>query len=252
MSVVGNVLTLLLVGGGLFFMLLAALGLLRMPDLFTRMHAATKSATLGVSGIALAALVYFGDFAVTTRVGLIILFFFLTAPVGAHALARAAYTCEIELCPETQRFDLAQARILCPARGGLTSQVLYQKAIALARESMGELTFLYVISHELLKSVDGEGEVNRMRAELETLGQSIVSAAQAQAAAQGLVAHAEVRVGEPRKEIVRLAQEMKASLVVLGYPEMDQVAEQHAAEDNLWALAQDLQLKTDAQVVVAR
>lgn len=252
MSMIRDVLTLLLVGGGLFFMLVAALGLLRMPDLFTRMHAATKSATLGISGIALAVLVYFGDFAVTTRVGLIILFFFLTAPVGTHALARAAYTCEIPLCAMTRRFDLAQARILCPTRGGLPSQVLYQKAIALARESMGELTFLYVISRQLLEAA-GEGiDSSRVLSELRTLGQSIVSAAQAQARNQGVIAHGEVRVGEPRDEIVRLAHEMNASLVVLGYPEMDQAAEQHAAEDNLWALSEALQAKTDAQVVIAR
>jgi len=252
MMILRDVLTLLLVGGGLFFMLLAALGLLRMPDLFTRMHAATKSATLGISGIALAALVYFGDFAVTTRVGLIILFFFFTAPVGAHALARAAYTCEIELCPATRRFDLAQARILCPTRGGLPSQALHEKAIALARESMGELTFLYVISRQLVEAAGGQMEANRVRAELETLGRGIVAAAQTQAATQGVVAHGQVRVGDPRDEIIHLAQEMKASLVVMGYPEINQVAEQHVAEDNLWALAKELQDKTDAQVVITR
>ena len=186
------------------------------------------------------------------RVLLIVLFFFLTGPVGMHALARAAYQCGIEVCPATRRFDLERARILCPTRGGPPSQLLYDKAIALARESMGELTFLYVINRELFEAAGGEAEADRMQEELYTLGQSVVSAAQAQAQAQGLTARGEVRVGAPREEILRLTQELSASLVVLGYPERDQAAEQRASEEGLWALAEDLQSQTGAQVIIAR
>lgn len=83
------VIALLALGSAL--MLLAALGVLRMPDLFTRMHVATKSATLGVGCTLLAVAIYFGDVGVFTRALLVILFFFLTAPVGAHLIGRAGY-----------------------------------------------------------------------------------------------------------------------------------------------------------------
>lgn len=76
---------------GALFMLLAGLGLLRLPDLFTRLQAATKASTLGVGYMLLAAAIHFQDLAVTTRAVLIVAFFFLTAPVGAHMIARAAY-----------------------------------------------------------------------------------------------------------------------------------------------------------------
>jgi len=76
---------------GAFFMLLAGLGVLRLPDLFMRLQAATKASTLGVGCMLLAAAIHFQDLAVTTRAVLIIAFFFLTAPVGAHMIARAGY-----------------------------------------------------------------------------------------------------------------------------------------------------------------
>ena len=76
---------------GAALMLLAGVGILRMPDLFTRMHVATKSATLGVGCILVAVAIFFGDIGVFTRALLVIIFFFLTAPVGAHLLGRAGY-----------------------------------------------------------------------------------------------------------------------------------------------------------------
>lgn len=80
----------LLVGAG--FVLIGSIGLARLPDVYTRLHAPTKATTLGVGGILLASMVHF-----TTRAGapslhelLITLFLFMTAPVSAHLLAKAA------------------------------------------------------------------------------------------------------------------------------------------------------------------
>jgi multicomponent Na+:H+ antiporter subunit G len=84
-------LTALLLLIGAAFMLLAGIGIVRQPDLFTRMQAATKAATLGAICTLLAVAVYFSDLAITTRALLISLFIFLTAPVSAHLIARAAY-----------------------------------------------------------------------------------------------------------------------------------------------------------------
>jgi multicomponent Na+:H+ antiporter subunit G len=81
--------TLLVIGAS--FLLLAAVGLVRMPDLFTRMQPATKAATLGVASMLLAVAVHFATIGVTTRALAAIAFFLLTAPVTAHLIGRAAY-----------------------------------------------------------------------------------------------------------------------------------------------------------------
>ncbi len=76
---------------GAAFLLLAAVGIVRMPDLFMRMQAATKASTLGVGFMILAAGVYFDDLTISIRVLLVTIFLFLTAPVAAHVIARSAY-----------------------------------------------------------------------------------------------------------------------------------------------------------------
>lgn len=79
-----------LVGGGLFAFV-AALGLIRMPDVYIRMHAATKAGTLGVGLIMAAVAVHFAEVGVTVRATAGIVFLVITAPVAAHLIARAAY-----------------------------------------------------------------------------------------------------------------------------------------------------------------
>ena len=79
----------LLLGSGL--MLLAAIGIVRLPDLPTRMHATTKAGALGTSLIMLGVLLAFNEAYVTARVIAIICFIMLTAPVAAHVLGRAGY-----------------------------------------------------------------------------------------------------------------------------------------------------------------
>ncbi len=82
---------------GALFMLLAGLGVLRLPDLFMRLQAATKASTLGVGCLLLGVALHFQDLTVTTRAVLVIAFFFTTAPVGAHVIARAAYAAGVPL-----------------------------------------------------------------------------------------------------------------------------------------------------------
>jgi multicomponent Na+:H+ antiporter subunit G len=85
----------LLLGGVLS--IIAAAGVLRMPDLFIRMHAATKVGTVGVSSVAIGLMIHFGNITVTSRGLLVIAFFLLTAPVAAHMIARAAYRSGVSL-----------------------------------------------------------------------------------------------------------------------------------------------------------
>jgi multicomponent Na+:H+ antiporter subunit G len=76
---------------GTFFALVAALGVVRMPDIYMRLSAASKASTLGASCILAAVALYFASTAVTGKVVAIIAFTLLTAPVAAHMLGRAAY-----------------------------------------------------------------------------------------------------------------------------------------------------------------
>jgi len=76
---------------GACFSLLAALGLLRFPDLFTRLHAATKAGTVGAGFVLLAVALASFDLSVSLRALGGISFIVLTSPVAAHLLARATY-----------------------------------------------------------------------------------------------------------------------------------------------------------------
>ena len=91
---------------GTIFALLAAIGLIRMPDTFLRISVNTKAATLGVGLLLGASAIYFGDLAISTRVLAIIIFIFLTAPIGGHLLGRTAYFTGNKLCDKTHIDDL--------------------------------------------------------------------------------------------------------------------------------------------------
>jgi multicomponent Na+:H+ antiporter subunit G len=76
---------------GAAFTLLAAIGVVRLPDLYTRMHAASKAGAVGGGLILLAVAVVGQDAAVSTRAIIGVIFLLLTTPVSAHLLARASY-----------------------------------------------------------------------------------------------------------------------------------------------------------------
>ncbi|MBO6782463.1 MAG: monovalent cation/H(+) antiporter subunit G [Alphaproteobacteria bacterium] len=85
-----------LIGGivilvGAIFSLVAGIGLFRLPDIYVRMHAATKAGTLGAGLILIAIAIDAHDLGVTARAVAGLLFLLLTAPVAAHLLGRAAY-----------------------------------------------------------------------------------------------------------------------------------------------------------------
>jgi len=91
---------------GAFFIFIASLGLVRMPDLFLRMSATSKAATLGAGLMLTATIIYFQDFAITIRVLSIITFITLTIPVAAHMIARAAYFDGVPLWEKTEIDEL--------------------------------------------------------------------------------------------------------------------------------------------------
>ena len=118
----------LLITIGTFFMLIAGLGLVRMPDLFLRMSASTKAATLGVGCTLLGVAVYFGDFATFIGAGAIIIFLLLTAPVAAHLVGRAAYQDGVPLWEGTQFDDLRRHYYSHSAEVGQQSSVRQVKS----------------------------------------------------------------------------------------------------------------------------
>lgn len=76
---------------GCAFVLIAAFGVFRLPDLYTRMHAATKAGSFGGALLALAAGFVFMQWVAWIQIFLIVIFFYVTTPVAGHLLGRAAY-----------------------------------------------------------------------------------------------------------------------------------------------------------------
>jgi len=106
---------LLLVGS--VFCLVAAVGMLRLPDTLIRMHAATKAGTLGAGCILAAEAVMTADLGTTLKVAAVIVFLLLTAPVGAHLIGRAAYHRGIRLFEKTWIDELGDAMQHAPKGG---------------------------------------------------------------------------------------------------------------------------------------
>ncbi len=76
---------------GVFFLTVGTIGLLRLPDVYTRIHATTKCDTLGAVSVLMGLALYSGDFFVNTKMLLIIVFMFWANPTAAHTIAKAAY-----------------------------------------------------------------------------------------------------------------------------------------------------------------
>ena len=77
---------------GALFTFIGSFGLARLPDFYMRLHAPTKATTLGVGSMLIASAIYFSTrgAGISLHEGLITLFLFITAPVSAHLLAKAA------------------------------------------------------------------------------------------------------------------------------------------------------------------
>ena len=97
---------------GSLLSLIAAIGVVRLPDPYTRNHAASKSATLGIISILLGLFMYYLliDHHANSRVLLGIIFVFITAPVAGHLISRAAYNIGVPLWEKSVQDDLAKVR----------------------------------------------------------------------------------------------------------------------------------------------
>lgn len=91
---------------GTLLMFVAAIGMWRMPDLFTRMSATTKAGTVGLGFLLMALSLHFAELGLTTRALAIFIFVLVTAPVSAHMIGRAAYSDGVKLWEGTKIDEL--------------------------------------------------------------------------------------------------------------------------------------------------
>ena len=98
----------LLLAGSAFF-LVAAIGIVRLPDLYMRMHAAAKASAFGAVLLLLGVALHFGDGWTLFEVLVIVLFIFITNPVAAHLMGRAGYRMNVFMWKETKVDELRDA-----------------------------------------------------------------------------------------------------------------------------------------------
>jgi multicomponent K+:H+ antiporter subunit G len=98
--------TIFLIIGGVF-LLVGSIGLFRLPDFYMRLHAPTKASTLGIGAILVASIIFFSfkEEGINIQELLITLFIFLTAPITAHMLSKAALHVRLPADPSTQNKD---------------------------------------------------------------------------------------------------------------------------------------------------
>lgn len=110
MIAIVNTLVVLLISIGVIFTIVAVIGVLRLPDIYTRSHAATKSVTFGVLCTLTGVFLYFwlieGDFNIKLFLGIV--FLFITAPIGGHLMARAAYISGVKPSELTVRDEMKE------------------------------------------------------------------------------------------------------------------------------------------------
>lgn len=92
-NIIMNLIIIFLLLAGTFFIFSSALGIIRFPGVFTRLHAATKAPTLGIISILIATFLFlYGSHQIVSgKLLLAILFIFLSSPVGGHMISRAAH-----------------------------------------------------------------------------------------------------------------------------------------------------------------
>lgn len=91
---------------GALFILIASIGLLKMPDVYMRLSASTIAGTFGVASMLLAVAIHFGCLYVGLHILGVIIFLMLTVPIGAHMLGRTAHVIGLKMWENTQCDDL--------------------------------------------------------------------------------------------------------------------------------------------------
>lgn len=95
----------ILIGLSILFALAGVVGMIRMPDAYTRMQSSTNVSTFGVLGVLIAgilySIIYLGDISMAIKMGVLIVFYLITSPIAGHAIAKAAYRSKVPASPKT-------------------------------------------------------------------------------------------------------------------------------------------------------
>ena len=94
--------------GGLLFMFIGSIGVVRLPDGFHRIHAVSVCATLGLTGMLLGACFHIGSIVLISKAVMTIVFLFVAAPAGSHLLAKAAHDANLPQWDKTLSDELAE------------------------------------------------------------------------------------------------------------------------------------------------
>lgn len=107
-TILANSLIVFFISIGVLFIVVAAIGIFRLPDLYTRAHAASKSATLGVMSLLIGVFLHFWliEGHMNPRILLGILFIFITGPVGGHIMTRSSYIAGVKPWSGTKHDEL--------------------------------------------------------------------------------------------------------------------------------------------------
>ncbi len=211
--------------GGALLCLFAALGVLRLPDFFMRMHAATKAGVAGSGLVLLGVAALHGDTATWIKAALAVLFLLLTTPVAGHLIGRAGYVSGVPLWRGTRQDALAGvlprggldedpptdvaplARVVLALAAGPHIDAAIAQAVALARRHGAELCGVAVIDLPRLQNVGpvpiGAGwHAQRMRehriAQARRAAADVIERFEAAARVSGLDWSARLEEGRPR------------------------------------------------------
>ncbi len=95
--------------GGVFFFAVSTIGLLRLPDVYTRLHATSKGDTLGAGLSLFGAIIYLGWTPTSLKLFVMILFIWITSPTASHLIGKAAYKANVRpACGEFAVFDVRE------------------------------------------------------------------------------------------------------------------------------------------------
>jgi len=104
-----NLLGLLIIAGSIFT-LIGSIAIYKLPDFYMRLHGPTKASTLGVGAILIASMIYFStkEEALSLHEILVTLFLFITTPIGAHLMAKAAIHVQLKQVARTKHHQIQE------------------------------------------------------------------------------------------------------------------------------------------------
>ncbi len=109
MQILREGIAIVLVISGVFFFLVSTIGLLRLPDVYTRLHATSKGDTLGAGLCLLGAMFYLGFSLTSFKLFLIIVFVWVTSPTASHLIGKSAYRGKVKpACEEFVILDVTE------------------------------------------------------------------------------------------------------------------------------------------------